>query len=338
MKIFISLLFPAFFLAACTSAGENADRKPSDTVNATKPDTLQKPEPVEAGLDTALFNKIQLHLVHDKPSTRWPVNTEYPLPGALLPFNRVVAYYGNFYSAGMGILGELPPDEMLEKLQGEVNEWHQADSLIPVIPAIHYIAVTAQRAPGKGNTYRARMPGKEIERAIELAGKINGIVFLDVQVGHSSLQSELPALEKWLKLPNVHLGIDAEYSMKGGQVPSSAIGTFDAADINYATGFLSDLVKENDLIPKILVVHRFTQGMITNASKIKTLPEVQIVMHMDGFGGPAKKIDSYRLVAREPVQFMGMKIFYKNDKAGGRLMEKDEILKLVPSPIYIQYQ
>ena len=36
----------------------------------------------------------------------WPVKTVYPNIGAVLPFKRIVAYYGNFYSKGMGILGE----------------------------------------------------------------------------------------------------------------------------------------------------------------------------------------------------------------------------------------
>jgi ribosomal protein S2 len=34
----------------------------------------------------------------------------------------------------------------------------------------------------------------------------------------------------------------------------------------------------------VLIVHRFTQGMVTNYKKIKTVPEVQVVMDMDGFG------------------------------------------------------
>ncbi len=340
MKHFVESKLPAIFICflvlSCASAGEDADQK---TEALVEKDTLQKPGPDELiQLDTALFNQLELHLVHGRPSEKWPVKAGYPLQGALLPYNRIVAYYGNFYSRGMGILGKLPPGEMLEKLKLEAEGWRKSDTLIPVIPAIHYIAVTAQRNPGAGSTYRARMPGREIEKAIELAESINGIVFLDVQVGHSSLQEELPALKKYLELPNVHLGIDPEYSMKGGQVPSSVIGTFDATDINYASEFLATIVKEKSLPPKILVVHRFTQGMVTNVKKILIRPEVQVVMHMDGFGGPAKKIDSYKLVAREPVQYMGMKIFYQNDEAGGRLMTKEEILNLMPSPVYIQYQ
>ncbi|MGN6568722.1 MAG: hypothetical protein ACTHJ0_12245, partial [Flavipsychrobacter sp.] len=63
--------------------------------------------------DTALYTKLMLHLVHDKPNDKWPVKTGYPLPGAILPYKRIVAYYGNFYSKGMGILGALPVNEMI---------------------------------------------------------------------------------------------------------------------------------------------------------------------------------------------------------------------------------
>jgi hypothetical protein len=37
----------------------------------------------------------------------WPVKMAYPLPGALLPYNRIIAFYGNLYSTD-GILGEIP--------------------------------------------------------------------------------------------------------------------------------------------------------------------------------------------------------------------------------------
>jgi hypothetical protein len=48
----------------------------------------------------------------------------------------------------MGILGELPEQQMLDKLMGEVKKWQAADTSIEVIPALHYIAITAQQAPG----------------------------------------------------------------------------------------------------------------------------------------------------------------------------------------------
>ncbi|PIP69173.1 hypothetical protein CO033_02500 [Candidatus Nomurabacteria bacterium CG_4_9_14_0_2_um_filter_32_10] len=271
----------------------------------------------------------------------WPVKTVYPNDGAILPFNRIIAYYGNLYSKKMGVLGEYEESEMLRRLDVEVKKWNTADPFTPVVPALHYIAVVAQGSAGQDGKYRARMPDKEIDKVLKIAEKINAIVFLDIQVGFSNLQTEVPLLEKYLKLPNVHLGIDAEFSMKTGIRPGKVVGTFDATDINFAAEFMAKIVKENNLTPKILVIHRYTQKMITNYQNIKTLPEVQIVMHMDGWGGAAKKINTYKqFVYKEPVQFTGFKLFYKNDvlDKGTTLMTPNDLLKLNPQPLYIQYQ
>ncbi len=271
----------------------------------------------------------------------WPVKTVYPNAGALLPFNRIIAYYGNFYSKKMGVLGEYPEAIMLQKLNAEIKKWETLDPETPVIPAVDYIAITAQASAGKDGKYRFRMPDEQIDKAVILAKKINGIVILDIQVGLSTLQTELPLLEKYLRMPEVHLAIDPEFSMKTGKKPGAVIGTFDAADINYAASYLAKLVKENNLPPKILIVHRFTGPMVTNYKKIVPIPEVQIVMHMDGWGGQNKKINTYRTtIAKEPVQFAGFKLFYKNDlqQEKNRLMTPEEVLTLQPKPIFIQYQ
>ena len=271
----------------------------------------------------------------------WPVKTVYPNGGALLPFNRIIAYYGNLYSKKMGVLGQYPETEMLAKLDVEVKKWEKADPSTPVIPALHYIAVTAQGSSGDDGKYRLQMPDKEIDKVITMAQKINAIVFLDIQVGQSNLRAEVPLFEKYLKMPNVHLGIDPEFSMKTGKKPGTIIGTFSADDINYVVSYLSKIVQDNKLAPKILIVHRFTQNMITDYKEIKPTPEVEIVMNMDGWGGKAKKIGTYKyFIAKEPVQFTGFKLFYKNDilQPGSTLFTPEELLKLNPRPIYIQYQ
>lgn len=304
-------------------------------------DTLSRPAAVPAVLDTALYNKRLVYLANGDSSGKWPVKAPYPNAGAVLPFKRIVAFYGNLYSKRMGVLGELPPKEMLAKLKSEVKTWQAADTSMEVIPALHYIAVTAQGYPGKGNTYRLRMPFHQIDSVIGMARQINALVFLDVQVALSTLQQELPQLEKYLLMPNVHLGIDPEFSMKTGKKPGSVIGTFDAADVNYASGYLAKLVKANNLPPKILIVHRFTRPMVTNYRQIKLQPEVQIVMDMDGWGHQAKKLTTYQeFIYKEPVQFTGFKLFYKNDlrEPKSRLMTPQEVLRLKPSPVYIQYQ
>lgn len=299
-------------------------------------------EPQEPELDTARYNKLMRHIHAGDTTGRWPVKHDFPRAGAVLPFNRVVSYYGNLYSRQMGALGEFPKAEMLRRLQAEVKKWTAADSLVPAVPALHYIAITAQNAPGKAGTYRLRMPHSQIDTVLNWAKEINALVFIDIQVGLSTLQQEVPEFEKYLSMPNVHFGIDPEFSMKGGQRPGAVIGTFDAADINYVTGYLAGLVQKHILPPKMLVVHRFTQGMVTNYKNIKLRPEVQVVMDMDGWGFSAKKVNTYKqFIYREPVQFTGFKIFYKNDtqrSGAAREMQPAEVLKLVPKPVYIQYQ
>src|SRR5687767_1688017 len=229
-----------------------------------------------------------------KPKPVWPVKGPTPLPGSILPNKRIVAYYGNPLSKRMGILGELPPDEMLRKLDREVKAWERADSTTPVVPALHLIAVVAQGSAGRDGLYRARMADSLIERVYGWAQRQKAIMFLDIQVAKSTLQAELPRLTTFLSRPDVHLGLDPEFSMKRGGAPGKRIGTYDAADINYAIDFLADLVQKHNLPPKVLVIHRFTRPMVTNASKIKLDPRVQVVMHMDGWGPPWMKIDSYR--------------------------------------------
>lgn len=273
--------------------------------------------------------------------TLWPVKTVYPNAGAILPFNRIIAFYGNLYSTKMGVLGQYPEVEMLSRLDIEVRKWEEADPSTPVMPALHYIAVVAQEHAGADGKYRARMPDTEIDKVLAIAAKRNAIVFLDLQVGFSTIESELPRLEKYLKLPNVHLGIDPEFSMKGGIRPGKVVGTYDAADINLAAEFLARIVRENNLTPKVFVIHRYTQKMMTNYKMIKPLPEVQIVIHMDGWGGAAKKRNTYQqFIYKEPVQFTGFKLFFKNDvlTPGTVLMTPSDLLKLSPQPIYIQYQ
>ena len=326
-----------------------------DDGTTTKPQP--KPKPVldkraydrkllEVALATTSVTDAQIDAFEMATSTStstpalWPVKAAYPNYGALLPFHRIIAYYGNFYSKQMGVLGEYPHDEMIAKLQGEVDKWNAADPTTPVIPAIDYIAITAQASPIDG-TYRARMPDSQIQKAIALADEVHGIVILDMQVGLSTLQKELPLLAEYLKRPEVHLALDPEFSMKTGDKPGDVIGTFDATDINYATQFLAQIVRDNDLTPKILVIHRFTQPMVTHYKQIKQVPEVQIVMDMDGWGPPAKKINTYQaFISPEPVQFTGFKLFYKNDlKAPStRLLTPEELLKLKPQPLFIQFQ
>ena len=299
-------------------------------------------EDSKSKIDTLAYNKKLKALANGDSTGRWPVKPQpYPMENAILPFKRIVAFYGNLYSKRMGVLGEYPPEELWIKLKAEVKAWEKADPSTPVVPAIHYIAVVAQGSPLKDGKYRRRMPESQIDSALTIARMGNAIVFLDIQVALSNVKEEVPLLEKYLKMPHVHLAIDPEFSMKDGSRPGTKIGSYEADDINYCSEYLAKLVRENNLNPKILIVHRFTQRMVKNYRNIVLHPEVQLVMNMDGWGPPVLKNDTYRqYIYKEPVQFTGFKLFYKNDlkRPPHRMLTPPELIKLKPQPIYIQYQ
>ena len=336
-KVFLFLFFIVCVHTGCEDSSANSGER---TEQVAKPSERIQQQPTKPSLDTATYLKL-LQTLSDSSNTKWPVKAPFPKAGALLPFHRIVAYYGNFYTPSMGVLGKVPESQMLADLDLEVKRWQMADTLTKVIPAIHYLAVTAQGQPGKDGKYRLRMPAKQMEKAVQMAKKVEGIAILDIQVGWSTVQSEVPKLESYLILPEVHLGIDPEWSMKFGDRPGRVIGTMDAKDVNFVVDYLAALVKKHDLPPKVLVIHRFTKGMLTNYRDIKTCPEVQIVLNMDGFGFAAKKVNTYRnFIAAQPVQFTGFKLFYKNDIKSKpyHLMTPAEVLRLRPKPVYIQYQ
>jgi hypothetical protein len=324
--------------------------KAADTVAAP----VVVPAAVAPGPDTARPALIAGRTRHDSTTfasavafgrrqmAKWPASPA-PLPGSILPAKRIVAFYGNPLSKRMGVLGEYAPEEMLAKLDTVVRQWQAADPSTPVQPALHLIATVAQGAAGKDGMWRTRMDSAMIEKVYGWAKQRNALLFLDVHVGKSTMQRELPPLMRFLERPDVHLGIDAEFSMHyaaEGNPPGRRIGQFDAADINWTSEQLRRLVDEKKIPPKVLVVHRWTKAMISHANQITLDPRVQIVMHMDGWGPPWMKFESYRdYIDLEPVQFTGFKIFFHHDtRRKDALLTPGELLWLRPRPLYIQYQ
>ena len=254
----------------------------------------------------------------------------------LLPSNRVVTYYGNPLSARMGILGELPPDLMLRRLDEQAREWAKADPKTKVRPGLELVATVASDYPQADGTYRARMDRKLIEKVCSWARGKGWLIILDIQVGRSHVKEEVERLRPFLERPDVHLALDPEFQMRKGLKPGQRIGSSDAEDVNIASGMLAEMVEKKKLPPKLLLVHRFTNDMLRRYKRIRLDPRVQIAVIMDGFGSPQFKLRAYRAtVAREPVEYTGVKLFYKNDKP---LMTPKEVLSWSPTPMVIVYQ
>ncbi len=280
--------------------------------------------------------------IGERSMATWP-KTPAAGAGALLPQNRIIAYYGNPHSKKMGVIGEYPEQQMLDMLDKTVAQWKAADPATPIVPAIHLVAVVAQGSPGSDKMWRRRETPEMIERTYKWAQGKKGVLFLDIQASHSTLEQELPPLLKYLERPDVHLGVDPEFYMhhkSEGVRPSSKVGQMLASDVNYVIRTLDKLVTEKGIPPKVLVVHRFRQDMVPDAEQIRPTKNVQVVMHMDGWGPPWLKFDSYaHYVVKHPVQYAGFKLFYHNDtKAGHALLTPKELLQLKPTLSYIQYQ
>lgn len=249
---------------------------------------------------------------------------------------RWVTYYGNPLSKRMGILGEIPPEQMMDRLERQAAEWAKADPSVRTQPALELVATVASSEPGPSGLYRTRMSDALIRKVIGWARSRGWPVILDVQVGHSTVREEVERLRPFLEMPDVHLALDPEFDMPRGRRPGTRIGSSDAEDVNVAIILLARIVEEKKLLPKLLLVHRFTEEMLMRYQLVRLDPRVQVAIVMDGFGHPALKRKVYRvIVKKEPVQFAGFKLFYKNDKP---LMTPAEILELDPKPSVIIYQ
>lgn len=267
-------------------------------------------------------------------ATRPPGVIAYP--GSTFPGCRIVAYYGNPLSNRMGVLGEGTPTFMLTRLAQTTQAWRSADPTLTTICALELIVTTAQASPGRDRLYRARMKDALIATVLAWARSSGCVLILDVQVGRSKVSAEIPHLIPWLELADVHLALDPEWAMAADQVPGQVIGSMDATDVNGAVDLLARIVSERKIPPKILVVHRFTSTMLTNPRALRLDPRVQLLINMDGFGTPARKVGSYAVArAGTAVEHFGLKLFYKIDRP---TMSPVEALSFNPRPVFINYQ
>ena len=259
------------------------------------------------------------------------------IPSAVtLPAYRIITFYGHPHDPNMGILGEHSPEELLPLLEQQVNEYAAIDPSRPAVGALELIATVAQPKPGPDGTYILDTDLTTLTKYIDFAEQHNLLVFLDVQVGRGTVATEFEKVRPLLKRPHVHLAIDPEFAMAEGEVPGQVIGSVNASSIAYAQAELAKMVTELNLPPKILIVHQFQEEMIMDKMTLAPVDNVQLVIDADGYGAPEMKIAVYNFLVRdEPIQFAGLKLFYKQDAP---LLTPAEVTALNPVPDVIVYQ
>ena len=256
---------------------------------------------------------------------------ELPRGGtSVFPESRVVAFDGAPQSDELGILGIGPPERAARKLRREARRYREPGR--PVLPAFELITVIALASPGNKGLYRSRQTEETISRYLRVARRHDYLLLLDIQPGRSDFVTEVKALKKFLREPDVGLAFDPEWRMYGGQVPGEVIGHVKAGEVNRATAYVQGMVDRLGLPEKLLVIHQFTPNMIRKKGRLRDRPGLDIVLNSDGFGTAAAKRSKYRQLAPLATSpfYRGFKLFYKEDSG---LMKPGQVLKLRPRPL-----
>jgi len=264
-----------------------------------------------------------------------PVPPQEPRGGrTLLPRYRIVAYYGAPQDPGLGQLGIGTPADAVARLLYQARPYARSDR--PVMPALELIATLVTAAPGSDDRYRYRQSDEVIDRYLAEARRARALLILDIQPGRSPFMDEVRAFAPYLRLPDVSLALDPEWSMHGKELPGKVIGSTDASVVNQAAAYLSSIVHRYNLPQKLLIVHQFTTGMIRHKRHLQEHAGVALVINIDGFGTPPNKISKYDLFAhRKPPWYNGFKLFYHEDT---HMMRPGAVMRLHPRPDVIVYE
>jgi hypothetical protein len=253
--------------------------------------------------------------------------------GSLLPKYRMVALYGNGSAAGLGALGEQSPEAAAARLEEVAAPFDTASR--PVLETFELIATVAQADAGPSGLYREPTGDAEIQRYLDTARRHGLYLVLDIQPGRSDFLTEVKRYEKFLREPDVGIALDPEWRVGPFSQPGRVVGSVSADEINVTADYVSRIVAENKLPDKLFVVHQFQVRMIPDRDRVAAKPGLNMMFHMDGFGGREEKLATWSFVKTGPPFFNGFKLFYDEDR--NRFSPAD-VMALAPSPDLITYQ
>jgi len=234
-------------------------------------------------------------------------------------YTTLVTYYGRPNVPIMGILGEYSIDQLTPILKDQAAAYDRANGpQIGVKPVYHLVYGMAARAPGRDGTYLVFLEDEVVQAYIDRAQVEGFDVILDVQIGALTPTDSLALAFKWLKYPNVHLGLDPEFAMShpGQAVPGNPIGFVTAAQVNNAQRAMQDYLIANGLSgSRILLLHQFVDRMIVNKPDLDwSYPQVDLTVSVDGWGGPWNKISKYNSFVNAATKYSAFKLFYRWDE------------------------
>ncbi len=252
--------------------------------------------------------------------------------GALLSRKRLLTLYGAPQLSAT-ILGKLGPTRAATKVVKQAKPYSKLSDR-KIIPGFDLIAVVANSTPGPDRKYRTRQPSKLIRSYLNSVRTVDGRLVLDIQPGRAKIMDEIDALEKWIEQPDVDISIDPEWNVGPRGVPGRTVGKITAKDLNRVSRRMQEIIDQNDLPPKALVVHQFHSGSVRHREDIKQRNGVDVTLSFDGIGSPAAKKAGYKSLTGDAA-FSGFSIFYSLDT---RIMSPKSVLGLRPDVDFLLFQ
>ncbi|GEL18057.1 hypothetical protein [Pseudonocardia asaccharolytica] len=263
------------------------------------------------------------------------------LPGGgqvLFPGRHMVALYGHPGAPALGVLGEQPVDAAVRRAQ-RLARSYQSLVADPVVPAFEIIATVADSAPGPDGDYSAESSVTDLRPWVDAARAAGMYVVLDLQPGRADFLSQARRYTELLTEPHVGLALDPEWRLGPGQLHRVQIGSVTAAEINTVVEWLADLTRDHHLPQKLLMLHQFQLGMISDRGQVDTgRDELAVLIHADGFGTPELKFGTWNALHADPPPnlWWGWKNFYDEDTP---TFTPAQTVAVGPiSPVFISYQ
>ena len=250
---------------------------------------------------------------------------------------RYVAFYGHPDTTALGVLGEQDGEATIERMQPFLDAY-EADAR-QTVPAFEIIATVASAGAGDDGNYSYEWPIETFDDLLETAERHEAYVLLDLQPGRSTFLTQAQIYEALLLRPYVGLALDPEWRLKPDQVHLQQVGGVDAAEINTVIEWLADLVRDNGLPQKMLLLHMFRNEMIENREILVDRQELQVVIQMDGDGTESQKDATWAKLRNgfeDAFWSWGWKNFFDEDEPGPPTPEST--LSKEPSPVYVSYQ
>lgn len=272
------------------------------------------------------------------PSPDPPPIAELPRGGtSIFPEFRLVGFSGADDSPALGRLGIGSLEARVREIERRSRDF---DGDRPVLPVLELIAVVVQAHPGDDGRFRVRSPDAQIRRYLDAARRHRALLLLNVQPGRASLLSEVRALSRWLREPDIGVALDPEWAVGPRQTPGRVFGHTTAAELNAVARYLSSVVTEHRLPEKAMVVHQLAQRIISRVGGLKPADGVATVLSVDGIGARADKVATWRRLVKPLPSSVhaGFKLFFVEDRERGELMTPRQVLALRPRPEYVLYE